>query len=386
MPLSKPRSPTRRPVIQTFELKAYESDPGHTLTPNLMFDPAIGARASSRIGHIAYAILRSQVIVALPQLRLSLGNLASALDEAAVRAERTGQQSDRDRANQVGRATHWDAIVRLGIVVENLCATLAALDGYLSDASVDVTTMLLRHDLDLLKVLSEKKRRQLGYWERLAAMPDLQALTDYGLQPEEARAVRRAYRGAAFGLLGSFLELRDYYTPELHQVYLRHKHGYTLVAPSASQLHLKAKDPSGTDLDRALQSGFAVVHQTRERKRVLQIVRSTGTDLADCLRVADAAAELASSVASTWLWMIEHPEGHTLQVLERSEAAQLDLTLRGARKWAGDEMANAYALDRTISQIRAAAERTTTPLDAALIEAEGALGTEDVLPPQGEDA
>lgn len=338
-----------KPRITTLELwEPGESGPGFTFVPQEGFDPAHADRAASRIGPVAYAALRSQVFSAAPQLHMGLQALVNGLESSRLRllARREGgltQQQVDLQYSDVGKATHWQAITQYGVIVENLAALLHGLDAYRSGR--DVAAALLDHDLDLLRLLNEKGRGRLSYWEGLLRRPSEAELAAAGLDREEVRAMRSGSRDLGQRMLFRFREVRGYYTPALHSVYTRYKHGYSLITPHVSPLRILATHDREKEIDDALRHGFAVMHQRRhDGRRVLQVVRTGADEVVECTSLAMRALELTSSLAHSWLMEVEHPEEHALTFAKSNDPATAERQQRAMRTWIGPTFDAVYEL------------------------------------------
>lgn len=336
------------PRIHQVDLMTEVSEHGGVLTPSLSFAGPMADRATGAIGHVAYAILRSQAFVALPQLGTTIGTLA---DPLRVAQERYQSLPEAERAaatgtlELLGRATHWELIGRLGVIVDNLAALMDAVEAYRAGEDVDYAKILLRHELDVLAAVGAKRRRQLSYWERMANAPQQTQLLAAGLTNAEAKALKAGTRRWAFAAVRTMDRLRAYYTERMHHVYLRFKHGYTLVSPGVSRLHVRLRDAKeSAAINDALARGFCIIHQTYDGRRILEIVQSSPEDLEACMRTAREAVGLAERLAVAWTLELEHGEGWSAAtipppVAERAVWADYASALR---KWAGPDFLAIY--------------------------------------------
>jgi hypothetical protein len=130
------------------------------------------------------------------------------------------------------------------------------------------------------------------------------------LSAAERRILLAAARAWAVKAMRSFGVLSTYYSSNLHNVYLRWKHGYTLVDPRASEIRV-AHGPSARPQD-LFRNSFAVMHEQRDGQRILQVVYSDGDALLTCVNRALDAVALLHSLAMVWVMELEQEEHRTV--------------------------------------------------------------------------
>lgn len=337
-----------RPKITTLEVcEPGDTAPDFMFIPESGFDAALADRAVERVGAAAYAVLRTQVFLATPQLKDSMQALVTTLELSRQRlVAQAGESADRVSLDleysEVGKAMHWQAITQFGVIVENFAALLHGLDAY--RAGADVASAFLDHDLDLIGLLNEKRRRRLSYWEQCIRRPSDGELSAAGLDRDEVHAMRAGSRELAQRLAIGFRDVRAYYTPALHSVYTRYKHGYSLVAPHLSPLPVQGQMPQ-RDAEAALRGGFAVMHQRRhDGRRVIQVVQTGETELRACVVTALKALSLASTLVHIWLMEVEHPQERSIAIARSDEPATAAVQQHALRKWVGEAFDSIYSL------------------------------------------
>lgn len=338
--MSKPK-----PNIVTARVAAPGADALRT-TPSLLYSVEAADRAISRIGQDAYTILRTKAIFGVWRQQASLRTHLDPL-VAALRAQEEAPEADRTRAgleaNSIGQDIHWQGIVRLGTAIEGLVSTISALEMF-RDGSGDPADCLLRHDLDLLRVLQERKRRRPGYWE---ALSNREVIVAAAMDPEDTRQLLAANRKWSFGAMTMFGRLQAYYTAPMHAVYAKYKHGYTLVSPTTSPLFLEAGETSRRAELLFRAGGFAVMNQDRVGNRVVYVLETGDTPVELTLTAARDALALTGELATMWLLEVEHPDQHGLAF----DGLSPELLAR----WFGSGLDDAYSLSDLLTVAEAAA-------------------------------
>lgn len=353
----------RRPTVSGFEYALDDAGTVHTFTPNFGFDAAAAGRAIGEVGHLGYAVVRTQASSAQTQLEGSLRRVLGIFDAEIARIDGLDgdQKVDAEAGlRALGHALHWEAIDRVGIHVENLATLLAGWDCY-RKRSGDVGEAMLSRDLDLLKALGAKERRKLDYWEALVNLPAREQLLTAGLSTTQARVVRAAYRTAAMRMLSLFEAVRAYYIPGLHSVYTKRKHGYTLLDPAASPLRFRSKDPAGRDLQDAMRAGFAVVHRPRDGLHTMvYIVKSDEDELRGCVAAAADALILSGRIARGWLTRIEHSHGRSMNVEIPEDPDDKREFIAGLQTWFGAGYGSAYSMEELFAGLEGQARPDDT--------------------------
>lgn len=313
--------------------------PPITTTPSFMYSRPAADRAIERIGRDAYTVLRTKALIGIRRQAHALEGLIGPLD-AAVRRQDALEPTDpelpeaRRAVDMIGNETHWHAIHRVGQSVESLCALESAMDAYRSGALGQVATLLVHHDLDLQKVLESRTRRKLAYWERLGGRPSLTEAAPGRISAADRKALLAANRRWAAAVMGDFQAIRGFYSPALHQVYTKYRHGYTLVSPTASPLFLETDGRRATDIDHAVRQGFVVMHESREGRRVVHVVETGLPQIHACLAMARTALILTSNLSMAWLYEVEHPDSPTIAF----EGPDAELVAR----WVGPALDDIY--------------------------------------------
>ena len=303
------------------------------MLPSHHYDPTASDLAIKRIGDSAYLVLRSKALWAstqlantFPMIEQTLANLIREFH--ALPAE--SQDAQVVAVEMGGRALHWEAITRLGIVVESLCSLLNAIEAYREERFDDIETALVAHDLDLLKVLEERRRRKIAYWEGIAAVPSKERLLAAGLDAEEARILHGAQRAWAHSHTAKFAQVRRYYTDGIHRLYLRWKHGYTVVSPHVSPIRVANPYPK---LREDMDAGFAVVHRRRDGRVIMEVIRSNPDEIKACLAVARVASDLTHGLALAWTIELEDPESRTIVAELSTSMPERAPVVRAMEKW-----------------------------------------------------
>jgi len=360
--MAKNRQPiSPRPDIGQYRWSVTSGEMAHVFVPRYFYSDALHAKASGSLGESGYAILRSLAMIAIPQLEQSIDHVVAPMSTRAREIEAMPKGDSRLEAERaferLGRATHWEVVTRLGIVVEQLVALIAAYEAFEAGDKAGITRGFLRHELDLLKMLGQRPRRRLSYWEAVVQMPTIEDLRGGGLETEEANLLRSGYRTAARQMLTMFDRVRTYYTPALHQIYLRFKHGYTLVDPSASLLRLAGDEQQSQRVQALMQGGFAVVHLSRSDEVIVNLVRSDTDEFNQAVGATEAAVRLCNDFATAWLSRVEHAEGKSLQVV--ADPDHKDAMVVALRKWVIGGLDTSVPFDAALAVSQATGEETS---------------------------
>lgn len=305
-----------RPTILT--LRVATGSPEAHSNPTLMYTREAADRAIGRLGRDGYTVLRTKMFHGLQGQRAAidtvLGPLEAAIaDAAAVEADDEPARYARMSVEFLGLETHWHSIHRVGQAVESLCALIDALDRYRAGSTAaEVSRRLVRHDLDLQRVLQSKKARKLGYWETLGGRPTREALAKAGMTEAESRDLLAESRTWAGKMLRRFKLISDFYTSPLHQVYAKYRHGYTIVNPTFSPLNVMLDGRNAREVEAAIEGGLVVMHEAADGRRVIHVVKTGVPEIRVCLDFARFVIDVTRSVATAWLIEVEHPEHRTI--------------------------------------------------------------------------
>jgi len=348
-----------KPKILSVELADKGAVVGGEFTPGMFYRSDLALRAEARIGHIGYSMLRTQALAATSQLGDTFGILLRGMEHTrremrgAVSAGRFSEEEADAQFSEVGRMLHWQVILTFGVVVENLIAMLIAYDEWVSGSS-DVADAFLHHGLDLIGELDRRSRRRLGYWEQVGRLPSESEVQALGCTGGEATALRAAGRKWAFKQRDDFQAVRSYYTPTMHQLYLRYKHGYSLITPRASPVRMKAGAADPLAVNHALHHGFAVVHRTHDGRTTLQIVQTDFDELSACITAGRRAVRLSRAIGNAWMFQVEHETGHTMSF--DIGGGTDDAPARSALlKWVGSDLAAVYPIAEFLEDLHTSA-------------------------------
>lgn len=312
---------TARPKILTLDVSTGAA--AFSTEPTNYYSKDAAQRASALIGRDAYSILRTKALQGIQRQKQVLGGLAKSFNAAVGELQALPSEAPaggRSRLESavwaVGQETHWSAIQWLGTSIETLGGLIQAFEASRDrTAGNDIAALLLLQDLDVLKVLQQKKRRKLAYWESLAGRPTHEELVKAGLSEAEAKRFLSDNRSSCASMLKRFQEIAAFYTAPMHQVFLKYKHGYTLVDPRMSPLYLETGSHDLADVNAELRSSFAVMHQDRfTGRRVVHLVHSSTSEIQATMDTALLAFDLAQELALSWLLELEHPEHRTAAV------------------------------------------------------------------------
>jgi hypothetical protein len=342
-----------RPKIVTVGV-ASSGAPTAGTTPNVMYSRIAADRAIRVMGRDAYAIVRTKAILApvrqMDSLRAVLRPVEDALTELDA-LPATARPEEWNRLNLAvtfaGHEAHWQAIVRIGTGVEALVAMILAVEAYRRADGSDCAQPLLRHDLDLLGVLQAKQRRKPSYWEALSGRPTASQLAVAGMSPEDARLILDANRSWAIERMRDFQAIAAYYTPALHAVYTKYKHGYTLVSQMTSPFFMNDEVAKTRAAAEALAAGgFAVMHENAAGKRQIHVVRSNEAEIRDAVSTASKALDVTHQLAVMWLLQAEHPDHRSFALTAPNNAV--------FARWVGDGLDEPYSFSRELFSLVAA--------------------------------
>lgn len=138
------------------------------------------------------------------------------------------------------------------------------------------------------------------------------------------------------------MRVRAFYTPELHGVYTKRKHGYTIIDPSRSMIRLTN---GGEAADAMLQHGFAVAHRTWSGRVMLSIVRSNGAELDALFSTIADALRVSFSLVNAWLGHLEHAHGRTTSLEGGTDQDDRRRLAAAARSWLSDGWPDLFSVD-----------------------------------------
>ncbi|MEX0629684.1 MAG: hypothetical protein WEE67_04505 [Chloroflexota bacterium] len=246
------------------------------------------------LGVQSYSLLTGYVAFALPQRLKSLIQLGHEADGLAARFGPTPGWDARERLEMI----QWVAASQVCMMIEELAALTTAIAAWRS-RHVDIATTYLRWQGDITETIRDVAWNRREFWADLVAYPGHAQLPAIGMTAEEVKAFRPLVDGTLELAQLGVEWARTFFTEEMRRVYVRFKHGFSLVspltAPVAIDLHLTPKAAMAT-----FGGSLCVLDQTRRRDPVrLLAMRCTAYDFSGIQQAAVMIAGTAGFVAGS---------------------------------------------------------------------------------------
>jgi hypothetical protein len=317
-------------------------DERHVLTPTIMFPTDGSARADQRLGPVAYAFLRSLAFEGVPLLASVIDGFDNRLRELLAVPEHARPEAHGLQTYQAAIGAQWQTMAHFCISAERFVSVVSALEAYRDGTLEDPTRALLEPGLNLLAVVYRKDLRRARHWRRLGGLPAANDLILAGIEQRQAVALDAAADQWARQMAARWSQLRTFYTPDLHRVFLAYKHGFSFVSPRSSRLQLQGLgEKQLTDVEAMLARGFAVALARRDGTRWLLVIDASPDELENVFEACRVVLNGLRSVALSWVLELEHSGA-------RSAAIDVDISdseflPQAIEAWFGSDLDPVYA-------------------------------------------
>lgn len=258
------------------------------------------AWAATYLGPQSYSLLSGYTFFALPQRLASLLDLGAQVDRLSSTVPFTW--TERERIHML----HWLAVSQVCMLVEEFAALISAVRAW-RNARKDVATTYLGWRDDPTAVLDDPIVGTREDWEYLSNYAGHDRLRDLGLTEAEASSFASALDVSLMLITEGVTWARAFFTDEIRRIYARFKHGFSLLSPLSTPIHLDVELTDHAARHMMLESIFIMDYQRRRQPQLLAM-RSTAYDFSGALQTAARVAGLNSFLATTLVAEARSPE------------------------------------------------------------------------------